>query len=147
MRKGIQHCIRPGATLLPLVLGLTACASGGGGLGTSPAPELAGTQWTVVEIDGRAPIGSERLTAQFGVDGRVAGNSGCNQFSGPYIQDGSSVRFGELLSTRRACVDEDRQRQENRVLAILGGETTVRRDRRELRVRGVNGVLILAPSA
>jgi hypothetical protein len=43
-------------------------------------------------------------------------------------------------------VDADRQRQESRVLAILQGEVTMRRERRELRVNGADGTLMLAPA-
>lgn len=143
MRKGIQPLIRPAAALLPVALALSACTTPGGTTGRAP-PELAGTQWLVVEIDGRRPLGGD-LTASFSVDGRISGDSGCNQFSGPYIQEGSTVRFGELLSTRRACVDTDRQQQESRMLRILDGDTVVRRERQELRVRGEYGVLVLSP--
>lgn len=143
MRKGIQPLIRPAAALLPVALALSACTTPSGTTGRAP-PELAGTQWLVVEIDGRRPLGGD-LTASFSVDGRISGDSGCNQFSGPYIQDGSTVRFGELLSTRRACVDTDRQQQESHMLRILDGDTVVRRERQELRVRGEHGVLVLSP--
>jgi heat shock protein HslJ len=129
--------------LVPLVL--TACAVSGPS--SSPPPALSGTRWNVVEIDGRKPVGAGPLTAEFAVDGRVSGDSGCNTFSGPYIQDGSKVNIGELMSTRRACTESDRQAQETRLLAILQGEVTMRQqERRELIVRGNDGTLTLAPS-
>ena len=107
----------------------------------APIPELAGTQWTVTSIDGRNAVRAEALTADFGVDGRVSGDSGCNHFSGSYIQNGSTVRFGELLSTRRACTAANRQHQEDRMLDILSGTTTVRIVRDELRLKGADGSL------
>lgn len=132
-------------TPLLLPLALAACAASGPS--SSPPPALGGTRWNVVEIDGRKPVGTSALTAEFAVDGRISGDSGCNSFTGPYIQDGSKVNIGELLSTRRACAEADRQAQETRVLAILQGEVTMRQqERRELIVRGNDGTLTLAPA-
>lgn len=129
--------------LVPLVvLFFSACAMPSGG--SRYVPELAGTSWVVTRIDGRAPLGRTVLRADFGVDGRLNGDSGCNHYSGPFIQDGSTVRVGELLSTRRACVDADQQRQEGRVLAILQGEVIVRHERDRLSVRSSSGTLELA---
>jgi heat shock protein HslJ len=122
-----------------LVLFFSACATQTGG--SRYIPELAGTSWVVSRIDGRTPLQGDALSADFGVDGRLNGDSGCNHYSGPFIQDGSTMRVGELLSTRRACVDTDRQRQEARVLAILQGETIVRYERDRLQVRSSGGTL------
>lgn len=131
------------ATAIGAVLLLSGCASGGGGF--TGTPDLTGTRWVVTSIDGRAPVRGETLTADFGVDGRINGNSGCNSFSGPYLQNGSSVQIGELLSTRRACTDSTRQRQETRMLALLEGTSTVkaRRDQITLSTRG--GSIVLEP--
>ncbi len=130
------HLVAPLAVLL-----LSACATQTGG--SRYTPELAGTSWVVTRIDGRAPLRGEALSADFGVDGRLNGDSGCNHYSGLFIQDGSTIRVGELLSTRRACVDSDRQRQEVRVLAILQGETIVRYERERLNIRSSGGMLEL----
>ena len=126
---------------------ISACATqpGSPGRGWS-TPELAGTRWVVTSIDDGAPLRGPELVADFGVDGRINGDAGCNHFSGPYIQTGLKVQFGELLSTRRACVDADLQQQENRILAVLRGETTVRLDRERLVLRGNAGTLVLVLS-
>ncbi len=108
-----------------------------------PIPELAGTHWTVTQIDGRETLRGDELTADFGVDGRINGDSGCNHFSGPFVQTGTTVNFGEVLSTRRACVEDGRQRQENRMLSILHGATRVHVAGDELRVNGSAGSLTL----
>ncbi len=102
-------------------------------------PDLAGTHWSVTSIDGRTTLNEPELTADFGVDGRVNGESGCNLFSGPFVQTGATVRFGELLSTRRACAEAERQRQEDRMLAVMRGATAVRLVNDELQLRGPSG--------
>jgi heat shock protein HslJ len=104
-------------------------------------------RWVVTRIDGSAPLRGATLRADFGVDGRVNGDSGCNSFSGPYIQTGNTVQIGEPLSTRRACVDNDRQRQETHLLAILQGATSARLEHGQLNLRGADGTLVLAPGS
>lgn len=129
-----------------LCLALAGCATPSGSPGNGfTIPELAGTRWVVTSIEGRAPTGPA-LTADFSNDGRVSGDAGCNSYSGPYIQDGRKVQFGELLSTRRACVDTSRQRQEDRLLKILQGSTTLQLSRSRLTVRGEAGSVVLTPT-
>jgi heat shock protein HslJ len=132
------------APLLAVILAGCATSPGSPGSGFT-TPELAGTRWVVTSIDGSAPAGPA-LTADFGNDGRVSGDAGCNSYSGPFIQDGRNVQFGELLSTRRACVDDGRQRQETRVLNILQGPTTLQLNRNRLTVRGRQGYVVLTLS-
>lgn len=140
MRTPISYAF---ATCL-MGLMLAGCASSPGRSGSTP--ELAGTRWTIASVDGRAPLGAENLTAQFGINGQIEGDSGCNHFSGPWIQSGNTLRVGELLSTRRACAEEDRQQQESRVLRILQGTSTLRRAKDgHLSLTGSSGALELAP--
>jgi heat shock protein HslJ len=75
---------------------------------------LAGTSWQLVELNRKPPVaGGPTLTLAFAADEPLAsGFGGCNQFSGPYTQDGSSLSFGPLLSTQRACVDAALNTQE-----------------------------------
>jgi heat shock protein HslJ len=132
--------------ILASALTIAGCATSPGNPGSGfTTPELAGTRWVITSIDGRAPAGPA-LTADFSNDGRVSGDSGCNSYSGPFIQNGRSVQFGELQSTRRACVDEGRQRQETRVLNILQGATTLQLNRSRLTVRGKDGSVVLTQS-
>lgn len=125
-------------------LTLTGCASSPGSSATPP--ELAGTRWAISSVDGRAPLGADNLTAQFSINGQIEGDSGCNHFSGPWIQSGNTLRVGELLSTRRACVEEDRQQQESRMLRLLQGTSTLKRGKEgHLILTGSSGSLELVP--
>ena len=65
--------------------------------------ELAGTNWLLREIEGRAVLESTRATLIFEDEGRVGGDGGCNRFFGTVEIDGGAVAFGPLGSTRRAC--------------------------------------------
>jgi heat shock protein HslJ len=105
--------------LLLAALGAALPAQAQGG----SAP-LAGTSWRLVELNGQPVIGEVPLTLQFAADGqRVSGNGGCNQFSGPYAQNGASLRFGPLISTRRACLDPALNTQETAYFQALESTT------------------------
>ncbi|HXC58210.1 MAG TPA: META domain-containing protein [Steroidobacteraceae bacterium] len=131
--------------LLALALVIAGCATTGDS--AAPVPELSGTRWFVTAIDGRPPLRDMPLTADFTVEGRITGDSGCNSFSGPYVQTGSTVQIGELLSTRRACVDSNLQRQEGRLLDILQGASMAHLVRGRLQLRAGDGTLVLAPAS
>lgn len=88
---------------------------------------LAGTAWTLTELNGQPPvagIADDLPTLIFGSgDSRARGNSGCNLFNGPYTQNGASLRFGPLASTRRACAAEAANRQETAYFRALEATT------------------------
>lgn len=75
---------------------------------SSPAPTLAGTSWTLVEIEG-APLARdaalEPISIAFDADGsRVSGYGGCNRFSGGYVVTDARLRFEPLAMTKMACL-------------------------------------------
>lgn len=88
---------------------------------------LAGSSWRLTELNGRAPVAAPSdgvPTLQFDAsEPRASGNGGCNQYTGPYTQSGSSLRFGPIVATRRACVDEAANRQETAFLEALHSTT------------------------
>jgi heat shock protein HslJ len=116
-----------GGRLLLLGLAMAACVGAqvpdGGGVGEP----LAGTAWQLAELNGQPPFvvpGGGVPTLAFAADGaRASGTGGCNQFGGPYTQEGATLRFGALASTRRACVDEAANRQETAYLRALESAT------------------------
>lgn len=84
---------------------------------------LTGTDWKLVSL---GPAGNETevipgttVTLKFGDDGRASGSTGCNSFSGTYEVRGDAVSFGRLISTRRACLDQNANQQEQRFLSAL----------------------------
>lgn len=84
---------------------------------------LAGTEWRLVSI---GPAGGEAnlvagttVTLKFGEDGRASGSTGCNNYNGTYQVRGDTISFGRLVSTRRACLDQNANQQEQRFLSAL----------------------------
>ena len=116
--------------LVFLVLVIAACATAG-------PRALAETSWTLVEIQGQAlPTNLEPpLTLRFETgDFRVAGYGGCNQFGGRYTLEGEALAFGELISTKRACLDEAANERETQFLGLLGAVSRYTRSGDDLRL-------------
>jgi len=65
-----------------------------------------------------SPVAGSNLTARFAA-GQISGDSGCNQYSGPYEVDGTKIAIGPLASTLRACADPAVDQQEREFLAAL----------------------------
>lgn len=84
---------------------------------------LAGTEWRLVSL---GPAGAETpvvqgstVTLTLGEDGRASGSTGCNSYSGTYQVRGDNISFSRLVSTRRACLDQNANQQEQRFLSAL----------------------------
>ena len=85
--------------------------------------ELSGTSWEVTSYNnGKQAVKSvlvdTTMTANFGEDGTLSGNSGCNEYNGPYKVDGDKIDLGPFASTRMAC-DQPVMDQETQYLAAL----------------------------
>lgn len=125
---------------------LTETTAGGGAetteaeVGVEPPLELAGTTWDVTHYQSDITGGFTNLwpdteiTLQFGTDGTISGNAGCNDYSatyqveGSYITDpdpfgdeekGQAIEIGELTMTEIACEAEDVMEQETEYLTML----------------------------
>ncbi len=91
---------------------------------------LAGTDWRLISI---GPAGGEAglvagttVTLSFAEDNRASGSTGCNSYSGTYQVRGDTISFGRLISTKRACLDQNANQQEQRFLATLEASTRFR---------------------
>jgi putative lipoprotein len=95
-----------------IALALLACLQNPGEK-TSITPEtedkpvetkLSGTNWLVESIAGRGVVDNSQATIRFDEGGRVSGSTGCNLFNGAVTIEGSTIKFGQMATTRRACV-------------------------------------------
>jgi heat shock protein HslJ len=75
---------------------------------------LAGTEWGYA-----GETGKTARFIQFRPDGKAAGFTGCNRFTGSYSQGGYTLTMGLLATTRKACLPEVMKR-EQQFLAMLG---------------------------
>ncbi len=82
------------------------------------AVALWGTAWRLDSLGGVGVPDSSQATLEFPTEGRASGNGSCNRFNGVVAIEGSTIQFGGLASTRKACA-EDVMRQEDNYLAAL----------------------------
>lgn len=109
-----------------------------------PTMVLEGTSWriqsyTAGQGDMLAVLPETQVTASFSADGTVAGNAGCNMYRAGYTLDGSSITFGPIVSTRRACVPDAVTAQEQGILAAFGASSTYDLVGDRLTLRGADG--------
>ena len=99
----------------------TASAAGS----VSDPSALVGPRWRLVELEGQASIAggdAREPHLVFSRDGdvdRVGGATGCNSMGGKYETDGEHIRLSEMISTKMACIEDARMRQEARFLGAL----------------------------
>jgi heat shock protein HslJ len=124
--------VKTSMTLLVLAFAAACAKSPGSGDETtssagsvSEGSILVGPRWRLVELDGQPSIagGGARephliFSRSEGVD-RVGGATGCNSMGGRYEIDGDGIGFSDLFSTKMACAEEDRMRQETRFVSAL----------------------------
>lgn len=91
-----RKALSVGMTLLVVASLLAGC----GGL-----TSLAGTAWKLATLNGQPALTNVSATLAFGQQGTVAGNDGCNNFSGTYKIDGSQLTIKLGASTMMACAD------------------------------------------
>lgn len=106
-----------GALLLTLFL--ADCAQ--------PTPEnpfnLGGTRWRLSSLDsgGRTltPVAGTEITLEFGRDGKLTGNAGCNHYGGTYQAMGEILSVPAMQVTEMACTDADIMELETTYLSAL----------------------------
>lgn len=134
------------ALLLALALAAGCTASGAPeqrpAAEASPSRTPEGTGWRLVELGGQPVTVAQNTSAPSlqlnAAEDRASGETGCNGFFGSYELSGATLRFGQLASTRRACLDEAMNRQEQAYVRALENTRTW---------RIADGALILAGDA
>ena len=108
---------------------------------------LTGIEWRLISL---GPAGSETtavagttVTLRFGEDNRASGSTGCNSFSGAYQVRGDNISFSRLVSTRRACLDQNANEQEQRFLSTLGAANRFRLSKGRLTILSDRGRSVL----
>lgn len=135
---------------LGLLLAVGACA--GPSAPSAMGDFLENTTWHLRSIDALRVEGDSGETPWLRVnpaDGRVEGFAGCNTFQGPYRAGGTTVTFGPLATTRRACPD-DRGGEIERLMLDLVQQSDGYRvgdGRLELMVDGrIRGLFVAGPA-
>ncbi len=100
---------------------LAACAPDAADTGTPATTDAIDPtgSWTIEAIGDRPVIDKSPTAMTFTTDGTVAGNAGCNQFTGGFELSGTRLSMGPLAVTQRMCAVEALMEQEGRFLKAL----------------------------
>lgn len=131
---------------------LAAAACGGPPPPANVGEILEHTTWHLTSIDALSVDVSSGTVPWLRVNpanGRVEGFAGCNTFQGPYRAGGTTVTFGPLATTRRAC-QGDRGGELERLMLELVQQADgyrVASGRLELLVAGrIRGLFVAGPT-
>ncbi len=109
---------------------------------------MEGSSWQVISYNnGReavvsVTIGTE-ITANFGEDGQLTGNAGCNDYNASYEVDGESISIGPAAATRKLCAEpEGIMAQEAEYLAALETAATFRIEANSMNMRTAEGATV-----
>jgi len=80
---------------------------------------LFGSKWRLMDIGGVAVKTTKPYIQLDEAARRFSGDGGCNRMSGMVEVSGRTVTFSRIISTRRACVDQEVQQTENDFMAGL----------------------------
>jgi heat shock protein HslJ len=132
---------RPISFALTAIVLAAACRSAAPSRPSAAPPEVAGTSWTVSEIEGTPTLTVAPPRVEFTTDA-AAGSTGCNSFRAPVERRDGSLRFGATAVTRRACAPAIME-QETRFLSALAAVQSYRRDGAMLLLEGAGGRALL----
>lgn len=82
-------------------------------------PDLLKTEWLLEDLAGKGVLDRAQATLAFPEPNKVAGNGSCNRFFGAVQINGAAIKFGNLASTRMACLSEAVANQEANYLKAL----------------------------
>jgi heat shock protein HslJ len=97
--------------------------------GLAPETSVVGS-WVAQGINNQVGgvVSSEftsAITAEFGADGDLNGNDGCNSYSTSYVVDGDDITIApEIVTTRMACASDELTEQSQWYYGALAATTT-----------------------
>lgn len=105
---------------------------------------LDGTEWELVELNGRFPIPNSRTTLSFN-DGNAGGFAGCNDYGASYtVEDDDALAFGEGAKNEQGCIEpEGILGQEEEFVAMLIQMTTFTMQGEQLLLTSADGKMSL----
>ncbi|MEV0224603.1 META domain-containing protein [Streptomyces sp. NPDC050704] len=101
-------------------------SSGSGSVGTRNATEIAGKHWNVesVTVGGTKHDAPAGAYVEFGKDGKVGGNYGCNHFGASAEIKGDTIVVGDdAITTMKACTAKGAMEFESRLGDAISDST------------------------
>ena len=110
------------------------------------APARLEGEWRVESLDGAAPPAGAAPTIEFGAEGKLFGNGGCNNYGGGFAYEAGVLTVGPLFSTKMAC-EPARMDFETRFLERLEGALKATADAGgALRLTDDAGAVLIRPA-
>ena len=112
----------------------------------APSINLRGTNWelTSLTVGGVQTRVTTKPRPTLAFDGaRMSGNSGCNGFGGSYTQNVNRLQIGTVISTLRACADDNMMKLEAMYFRALSGTVQFTSDASSLTMTYVNGDVLV----
>ena len=133
---------------------LTLSDASGSALATfmKQSMNLAGTTWNVTNFNNgqQAVVGVQEgtsLTVRFAEGGQVSGNAGCNNFTGAYTQENTTIKIGPLAVTQKMCAEPAGvMEQEAQFLKALESATVIQLDGNSLTLRTAEDAMAVVMS-
>ncbi len=110
--------------------------------------ELTGMRWVLVSYlneNGEVveALVDHETTVEFGADGNLGGNAGCNRYFAEYSADGGNLTIGSAGSTMMACEPAELMQQEARFLANLQAAVSFVIQGEQLQIADAEGQTVL----
>ena len=84
---------------------------------SAKAEPLVGTNWQLVQFEGRTFEANDNYTLLFSADDKLSGQGDCNRLMGNYtLSEGDQMKIGMLASTRAMCPNQE---MEDKFIAML----------------------------
>lgn len=119
--------------LLALLI-LTACSAAD--------PASVQGRWNLVShgaVTGQTPAAADvDAFIEFGADGQLSGNVGCNGFGGEYEVNGNEITFGSIVATEMFCEGPVGE-QERSTFSVLSESATFEFDSDMLTITSADG--------
>jgi len=99
------------------ILRLRAAAETAGG-SASRAAKLEDKKWVLGSLDGTAAgeLGKTAFVSFNAAKGSAGGDTSCNAFGGNYVVKGNTLTINNVISTMRACIEDNRMNIERSFL-------------------------------
>jgi heat shock protein HslJ len=142
--------MKPANDRILCIFGLVAslcavsCDKAAGPISPSVAGSLAGTEWSLTQLDGQSvsSASARAPTLMLAAEGaRASGFAGCNQFGASYTTESDRLRFGAIALTRMFCSAQ--MDLEQRYMSALEATRTYRLTGQHLELVGNRGVVAL----
>ncbi len=101
---------------------LVLTLSDGGTLRFAPMPKLTDSRWELLSLNGEAPLPGKLITLTLYWD-ELSGDSGCNSYGANYTAKNGVFTISPVMSTFRACIEDEFNAQEMAYLTALQSVT------------------------